>query len=118
MTRDPFTVLGVGEDADDAAIRQRYLALVRDYPPDRAPERFRAYRAAYEAISDDRKRLEAKLLRTSSVALARLGVAALNAAPPNPARAAKRTLAAVLAEGIMRTASERLAPAQESNGGR
>jgi DnaJ-class molecular chaperone len=50
---DPFTVLGVDEAADDAEIRRRYLALVRDFPPDRAPERFREYRAAYEALSDE-----------------------------------------------------------------
>jgi len=37
--RDPFTVLGVDDAADDAEIRRRYLALVRDFPPDRAPER-------------------------------------------------------------------------------
>jgi len=54
--RDPFTVLGVAEDADDAEIRRRYLALVRDFPPDRDPDRFREYRAAYDALSDERKR--------------------------------------------------------------
>ena len=52
--RDPFTVLGVAEDADDAEIRRRYLALVRDFPPDRDPDRFREYRAAYDALSDER----------------------------------------------------------------
>jgi curved DNA-binding protein CbpA len=55
---DPFTVLGVGEDAGDDQIKQRYLALVRAFPPDREPERFQAYRAAYEAVRDQRKRLE------------------------------------------------------------
>ena len=55
LMRDPFTVLGVDEAADDAEIRRRYLALVRDFPPDRAPERFREYRAAYEALSDERE---------------------------------------------------------------
>ena len=49
--RDPFTVLGVSEDAGDAEIRRRYLALVRDFPPDRDPDRFREYRAAYDALS-------------------------------------------------------------------
>ena len=67
--RDPFTVLGVDEAADDAEIRRRYLALVRDFPPDRAPERFREYRAAYEALSDERKRLEMTLLGTNTIAL-------------------------------------------------
>jgi curved DNA-binding protein CbpA len=68
---DPFTVLGVTEDAGDDQIKQRYLALVRAFPPDREPERFQAYRAAYEALRDQRKRLEAKLLQTNDTALSR-----------------------------------------------
>jgi len=104
--RDPFTVLGVDEAADDAEIRARYLALVRRFPPDREPERFQDTRAAYEALSDERKRLEAKLLRTNEAALTCLGLAALHAASPLAARATKRTVAALLAEGIMQAATE------------
>jgi curved DNA-binding protein CbpA len=106
--RDPFTVLGVDEDAGDAEIRRRYLALVRDFPPDRAPDRFRDYRAAYEALSDERKRLETKLLRTNEAALSRLTVAALRASPSAPmtARATKRTVAALLADGITRIVTD------------
>jgi curved DNA-binding protein CbpA len=66
---DPFTVLGVTEDAGDDQIKQRYLALVRAFPPDREPERFQAYRAAYETLRDQRKRLETKLLQTNDTAL-------------------------------------------------
>ena len=104
--RDPFTVLGVDEAADDAEIRRRYLALVRAFPPDREPKRFQDYRAAYEALSDERKRLEMKLLRTNEAALSRLGIAALHAASPLSARATKRTVAALLAEGVMQAAIE------------
>jgi hypothetical protein len=103
--RDPFTVLGVAEDADDAEIRRRYLALVRDFPPDRAPDRFREYRAAYDALSDERKRLETSLLHTNVAALSRLSAAALHAASPGSGRATKRTVTALLAEGILRTAT-------------
>jgi curved DNA-binding protein CbpA len=112
--RDPFTVFGIHEDASDVEIRRRYLALVRDYPPDRAPERFREYRTAYEALSDERKRLETKLLRTNEAALARLRTAALNAAPPAPARASKQTVAALLAEGILRAATDRQPPGEDT----
>ena len=115
--RDPFIVLGVADDADDAAIRRRYLALVREFPPDRAPERFQAIRAAYEALSDERRRLETTLLRPNTAALTRLYMNALRAgsidgqssggAPPGGApsgapapRATKQTMAALLAEGI------------------
>jgi len=104
--RDPFTVLGVDERADDAEIRRRYLALVRQFPPDREPERFQDYRAAYEALSDERKRLEMTLLRTNEAALSRLGLAALNAASPLAARATKRTVAALLAGGILQAVIE------------
>jgi curved DNA-binding protein CbpA len=124
--RDPFTVLGVTDDADDAEIRHRYLALVRKFPPDRAPERFQELRAAYDALSDERKRLETKLLHTNEAALTRLSLGALRAASadgassdgassdgrasqtpapqatqqtPTP-RATKRTVVALLAEGI------------------
>src|SRR4051812_31387242 len=116
MTRDPFSVLGVDETADDAEIRRRYLALVRDHPPDRAPERFRDYRAAYEALLDERKRLEATLLRTNEAAMTRLGLAAL-AAPPVPARASMRTLAALLAEGVMRIVTNTQPSGEDSGQG-
>ena len=104
---DPFTVLGVAEDADDAEIRRRYLALVRAFPPDRAPERFQELRTAYEALSDERKRLETKLLHTNAAALSRLSMAFLEAgagrspgAPPS--RATRQTVMALLDEGIAR----------------
>jgi curved DNA-binding protein CbpA len=100
--RDPFIVLGVGEDAGDGEIRRRYLALVRDFPPDRAPDRFQEYRAAYEALSDERKRLEMKLLHTNAAALARLNVLALQSAVTGSSRATAKTVAALLAEGIKR----------------
>jgi curved DNA-binding protein CbpA len=55
---DPFAILRVAQDADDAAIRARYLELVRRYPPEQAPERFAAIRAAYDRVKsrDDRLR--------------------------------------------------------------
>jgi len=98
---DPFTILGVDEDAGDEDVRRAYLALVREYPPDRAPDRFQAFRAAYEQLIDERKRLEVKLLRTSEAALSRLMMAPLRDAVPMRARASKRTVAALLNEGIM-----------------
>ena len=105
--RDPFTVLGVDEAADDAEIRRRYLALVRDFPPDRAPERFREYRAAYEALSDERKRLEMTLLGTNTIAFSRLCTDALLAASPGSSRASTQAVASLLAEGIMRTVTDK-----------
>jgi curved DNA-binding protein CbpA len=98
---DPFSVLGVGEEAGDEEIRRAYLGLVRAFPPDRAPERFQAYRAAYDALIDERKRLELKLLKTNEAAVSRLMMAPLRDMTPMRARASKGRVAALLNEGIM-----------------
>ena len=49
---DPFQVLGVPQDASEEAVRARYLELVKQFPPDREPDKFREVRAAYEATKD------------------------------------------------------------------
>lgn len=49
---DPYTTLGLPPDADDAAVRARYLALTREFPPEQHPDRFAAVRAAYEKLKD------------------------------------------------------------------
>src|SRR3954468_24912112 len=54
---DPYEVLGVTPQADEAEIRRRYLELVREFPPDRAPERFAAIRVAYDEVRDPARRL-------------------------------------------------------------
>lgn len=53
---DPYRTLGVGKDADDAAIRAAYLAAIRACPPERDAARFERIRAAFEAIADARSR--------------------------------------------------------------
>lgn len=47
---DPLTVLGLPPDADDEAIRRRYLELTREFPPEHHPEKSAAVRAAYEKV--------------------------------------------------------------------
>lgn len=49
---DPYSVLDVEPDADDETIRRRYLELVKEFPPERHPERFAAVRGAYERLKD------------------------------------------------------------------
>jgi len=49
---DPFIVLGISPDAEEAEVRARYLELVKQFPPDREPEKFREIRAAFEAAKD------------------------------------------------------------------
>lgn len=52
MIADPYQVLGIDPSADSEAIRKQYLALVREFSPERAPERFAEIRAAYETLRD------------------------------------------------------------------
>lgn len=59
---DPFEVLGVAGDADDATIRRAYLRLLRMHPPERDPDGFRRLRAAYEAVRSRQDRAARQLL--------------------------------------------------------
>jgi DnaJ-class molecular chaperone len=58
---DPYRVLGVDLTASDEAIRAAYLAAIRESPPERDRERFESVREAYEAISNQRRRLAHEL---------------------------------------------------------
>ena len=57
---DPYEILGVTPQADEAEIRRRSLALVREFPPERAPERFAAIRVAYDEVRNPARRLAAQ----------------------------------------------------------
>jgi curved DNA-binding protein CbpA len=63
---DPYAVLGIATYADDAEIRRRYLELVREFSPDRHPERFALIREAFDHLRDPAKRLETQIFRWSS----------------------------------------------------
>src|SRR5260370_13149002 len=58
---DPYATLGLPPGSDDEAIRRRYLELVRQFPPERHPERFAAVRRAYESLRDLNTRLRYRL---------------------------------------------------------
>ena len=58
---DPYELLGVDRDADDATIKKAYRKLARQYHPDVNPdpasqERFKEVSHAYEILSDPQKR--------------------------------------------------------------
>jgi curved DNA-binding protein CbpA len=58
---DAYQVLDLPPDSDDEAIRRRYLELVRQFPPEKYPERFAAVRAAYESLRNLDTRLRHRL---------------------------------------------------------
>jgi curved DNA-binding protein CbpA len=53
-----YDILGVGVDADDAAVRAAYLEAVKRFPPERHPERFAAVSEAYQSLKDEKSRIE------------------------------------------------------------
>jgi len=63
--RDPYLILGVGRDADDAAIESAYLEGIKRCPPERDARRFESLRAAYETLRSRRDRLAYELFDTS-----------------------------------------------------
>jgi curved DNA-binding protein CbpA len=54
----PYETLGVSPEADDAALRRRYLELTREFSPEAAPERFAVIRRAYEQVQTAAARAE------------------------------------------------------------
>lgn len=54
----PYEILGINSTSNDKTIRNAYLQLVKKYPPDRDPERFKKIAEAYEAVKDENSRLE------------------------------------------------------------
>ena len=58
---NPYLVLQVSRDANDATIRRAYLEAIRVSPPETEPIRFKEVTAAYEKIKDASKRAHYKL---------------------------------------------------------
>ena len=63
---DPYSVLGLARNAEEAEIRQRYLELVKKFSPDRDPAKFAEIRAAYDRVRDSDQRLEAQIFDIDS----------------------------------------------------
>ena len=64
--RDPHEVLGLDYDADAATIRRRYLELVRQYSPERAPQEFGEIRGAYDRLRDPVVHLDSRLFNVTA----------------------------------------------------
>lgn len=60
---DPYLILGLwdkktADSIDDATVKTAYQVLLRQYPPERHPERFKQIRKAYEQLETHKKRLQ------------------------------------------------------------
>jgi len=101
--KNPFAVLGVADDADDAAIKKAYLQQVRLHPPERDPERFQTIRGAFEAIQTQRDRLRYRLFQQETPDLEGLVAAALR--PGSGQRPGEQQFQDALAELLSQTKS-------------
>jgi len=96
----PFFVLDLPHEATDKNVEDRYLELVKRYPPDSHPKQFSAVRQAYEAIRTQRGRLETRLFYFDNAA--RWDVESLpNTSRPSPTR--PRLSTSELADYLRRT---------------
>lgn len=94
---DPFAVLGVGSDADDASVRRAYLRLLREHSPERDPEGFRRVRAAYEAVRSGQDRAARRLLEVPNLPDVEDQIRAMAATPiPRSPRAIRVALRAAV----------------------
>ena len=59
--RDPYAVLGIPRRADEGEIKRAYFRLVREYPPERVPEKFQEIRSAYEQLRTSESRAQTDL---------------------------------------------------------
>lgn len=57
-----YQILELEPGVSAGELRTKYLALVREFPPEKAPERFAEIHAAYERITGPMEFLENELL--------------------------------------------------------
>ena len=71
--KDLYKVLGVAENADDAAIKKAYRKLAKEYHPDvtgndkKKTERFKEINEAYDVLGDSQKRREYDRLKHAPI---------------------------------------------------
>ncbi|HEU0021492.1 MAG TPA: J domain-containing protein [Dehalococcoidia bacterium] len=95
-----YLVLGLSPQASTTEVRPRYLQLVRENPPGRAPEYFQKVTAAYEALKDEPTRVATTFLGARQYA--DVEMALLDLVRARPSRRKGPGLKALLAaEGIL-----------------
>jgi len=55
---DPYKILEVSQDATPGEIKKAYFRQIKQFPPEKAPEKFKEIRAAYEKLRTDQVRIE------------------------------------------------------------
>ena len=95
-----YLVLGLAPTASPKDVRKRYLELIRSHPPSQDPKRSQQIVAAYEALKDDRSRMESLLFGIGRSGDFDLALNALLEARAGK-RAAPGLKALISAEGVL-----------------
>ncbi|MDE0521005.1 MAG: J domain-containing protein [Boseongicola sp.] len=95
-----YLVLGLAPTASPKDVRKRYLELIRSHPPSQDPKRSQQIVAAYEALKDDRSRMESSLFGIGRSGDFDLALNALLEARAGK-RAAPGLKALISAEGVL-----------------
>ena len=59
--KTPYEILGISEKCNDKTVKQGYLLMVKQFPPERFPEDFQRIRHAYEKIKTEKDRAALEL---------------------------------------------------------
>lgn len=63
---DPYVILNLERQASPEDVKRAYFQLVRQFPPEREPEKFQSIRRAYELLRDPERRALADLFLLQS----------------------------------------------------
>ena len=56
--KTPYEILNIPPGSGDEVIKKGYLAMVRQFPPERFPDEFQRICSAYESIKTEKDRLK------------------------------------------------------------
>ncbi|HHD64581.1 MAG TPA: hypothetical protein ENK96_09525 [Desulfobulbaceae bacterium] len=56
--KTPFEILNIPGDSGDDAVKKGYLAMVKQFPPERFPDEFQRICSAYEMVKTEKNRLK------------------------------------------------------------
>ncbi len=63
---NPYDVLEISQTTDDTAVRNAYIELIRNHPPELFPEEFQRISDAYEKLKDENSRLQYQVFNTET----------------------------------------------------
>ncbi len=66
---NPFKILSISYTSNDDEVKSAYLQQIRQFPPDRYPEKFKKIKEAYEKLKTERDRIACRLFCAEDLTL-------------------------------------------------